>query len=74
MKGLFLGLLCFKFLCPFQRFRGMLSYIGVVEVGLNRNNRNQELSGSCTEKRRSMKEGVRLKTAKFTQILLQSRS
>lgn len=73
MKGLFLGLLCFKFLCPFQSFRGM-SYMGVVEVGLNRNNRNQELSGSCTEKRRSMKEGARLKTAKFTQILLQSRS
>lgn len=39
MKGLFLGLLCFKFLGPFQRFQRPVLY-GVVEVGLNRNNKS----------------------------------
>lgn len=40
MKGLFLGLLCFKFLCPFPSFRGM-SYTGGGGWGGSRSEQKQ---------------------------------
>lgn len=47
-------------------------YRKVEEVGLNRNNRNQELSSSCDQE--IINEGVKIKTDTFTQIVLQNRS
>lgn len=61
MKGQFLGLLCYKFLCPFPSFRGISYTAGVwggVEVGLNRNNRNQELS-RLLHYEKTINEGVK---------------
>lgn len=46
MKGLFLGLLCYKFLCPFPSFRGISYTAGVWGGGGSRSEQKQQESGT----------------------------